>query len=136
MISSRTVRPSSFTVAAADLRRPRISSCSPPQARHHKGVRMKVHLTHRPHGRYRSFVCLAVLAAVVCFAGTAAARSTKAGALPTLKVGATYSYDQFWTNPGQYAAAGREGNFVEGFTFAPILHMKPSGSLAPALATS
>lgn len=67
--------------------------------------------------------------------GSAVAGSS-AAAKPSLRVGTTFSYDQFWADPGLYASYGREGSFQQSFQFASLFHMKPAGAIAPALATS
>src|SRR5207244_4272172 len=65
---------------------------------------------------------------------SAAARP--AASKPPLRIGATYSFNQFYPNPTLFASYGREGNFEVNFEYATILHQMPSGKLTPELATS
>jgi peptide/nickel transport system substrate-binding protein len=86
-------------------------------------------------GRLRALAFVAVVACLGVFASGAAAQNG-ATAKPTLRVAATYSYDQFWSHFGLYSASGREGSMLTGINFAALVHETPGGKLAPALATS
>jgi peptide/nickel transport system substrate-binding protein len=85
--------------------------------------------THRLLVLIGVFACLAVLA-------SGARAQTGATTKPTLRIAATFSYDLFWSHFGLYAAAGREGALLTSLGYAPLIHVLPSGKLAPALATS
>jgi peptide/nickel transport system substrate-binding protein len=87
-------------------------------------------------GSRHGLLLLVGLVACIGYFASGATAQTGATAKPTLRVAATYSYDQFWSHFGLYAAAGREGALLTSFGFAPLIHQLPSGKLAPALATS
>jgi peptide/nickel transport system substrate-binding protein len=86
-------------------------------------------------GRFRLLAFVGVVAGLGVFASGATAQ-TGATTKPTLRIAATYSYDQFWSHFGLYAAAGREGALLTSINYAPLIHETPGGKLVPALATS
>jgi peptide/nickel transport system substrate-binding protein len=85
--------------------------------------------------RYGPLVLAGALVCLVSFVGSAGAGSTKATAKPILRLGTTYSYDQFWPSPDKYVVSGREGSTQVSIQYAPLLHALPGGKLVPALAT-
>jgi peptide/nickel transport system substrate-binding protein len=84
---------------------------------------------------FRVLVLVGAIVCLVCFAASAGARNTKSADKPILRLGTTYSYDQFWPSPDKYVVSGREGGTQMSIQYAPLLHGLPSGKLVGALAT-
>jgi len=58
-------------------------------------------------------------------------RDRKGAGKPTLRIGVTFSMDQFWSSPATYGASNREVNTEQAITHATIFHMTPAGKIAP-----
>jgi peptide/nickel transport system substrate-binding protein len=88
-------------------------------------------------GRRWSLVAMAALVCLICFAGTAAARSQgSAASKPTLSIGQPFSGYQFWHDPATFGAAGREIAFELSTTYGGLFHTLPNGTQGPEIATT
>jgi peptide/nickel transport system substrate-binding protein len=90
---------------------------------------------HPTASRTKLLAFVGVAACLGVFASGATAK-TGATAKPTLRIAATFSYDQFWSHFGLYAASGSQGGLLSSINYAPLIHETPGGKLVPALATS
>jgi peptide/nickel transport system substrate-binding protein len=80
--------------------------------------------------------CLLAVVAAATLAFFASGASAGRSALPVLRIGVPFHFDQFWNSPALFRSTGGALNTEMALTYAPLFHMKPSGQIAPALATS
>lgn len=79
-----------------------------------------------------SAAALAALLALCCVSGSTASPATKKAALPVLRIGLS---GDVTGDPSKGASLGT-ADLVYSLAYAPLFHMKPDGSVVPALATS